>query len=158
MNNKEKNVYIACSMIKAKQLDFSLLDILIEFTKSQGYNPFVPGKMEDASSKEIFERDMNWLRNSSKIIADVNEPSHGVGMEIMYAYQNEIPIICLLNEKNKPLSRMVEGSPNTVVLMYHSKNEIEEKLYNFELDKTKILFCSECNEKTIHLDKKCLKC
>jgi nucleoside 2-deoxyribosyltransferase len=158
MNRKEKNVYIACSMIKAQQLDFSLLDILIDYTKSQGYNPFVPGKMEDASSKEIYERDMNWLRKSSKIIADVNEPSHGVGMEIMYAYQNDIPVICLLDEKNRPVSRMVEGSPNTVILIYHSKAEIEEKLDQFNLDNTNILLCSRCSEKTIHLVNKCLKC
>ena len=158
MIKREKNVYIACSMIKAAQLDFSLLDILVEFAESQGYNPFVPGKMEDATSKEVFERDMNWLKQSAGIIADVNEPSHGVGMEIMYALQNDMPVICLLNEKNRPLSRMVEGSPNTVVLMYHSKAEIEEQLDKFKLDKTMILFCSVCNDKTIHLDKKCLKC
>ncbi len=158
MIKREKNVYIACSMIKAAQLDFSLLDILVEFAESQGYNPFVPGKMEDATSKEVFERDMNWLKQSAGIIADVNEPSHGVGMEIMYALQNDMPVICLLNEKNRPLSRMVEGSPNTVVLMYHSKAEIEEKLNKFNLDKTKILFCSNCDNKTIHLDNYCLKC
>lgn len=158
MTKLEKNVYIACSMIKANQLDFSLLDFLIDFVEEQGYHPFVPGKMEDASSKVVFERDMNWLKDSTKIIADVNEPSHGVGMEIMYAYKYKIPVICLLNEKNKPLSRMVEGSPNTVIIVYNSKNDLEEKLMNFKLDKTNINFCSKCSEKTIHLKNDCLIC
>ncbi len=158
MTKLEKNVYIACSMIKANQLDFSLLDFLIDFVEKQGYHPFVPGKMEDASSRVVFERDMNWLKDSTKIIADVNEPSHGVGMEIMYAYKYDIPVICLLNEKNKPLSRMVEGSPNTAIIIYNSKKDLEEELKDFELDETSVFFCSKCDEKTIHLRKNCLKC
>ena len=145
-------------MIKATKLDFSLLDILIDFVEKQNYQVFVPGKMKDTASKAVFERDMNWLRNSSKIIADVNEPSHGVGMEIMYAYLHNIPVICLMNENNKPLSRMVEGSPHTLTIYYSSKKDIEQKLKNVNLDETKILNCSNCGEKTIHLNDICLKC
>ena len=153
-----KNVYIACSMIKAKQLDFSLLDYLIEYVTKQGYNSFVPGKMEDAPSKEIFERDMNWIKASNKVIADVNEPSHGVGMEIMYSYLHEIPVICLLNEKNMPLSRMVEGSPNTILITYKGFEDLSISLSEIELEKLEIKSCGNCNENTIHLDNTCKKC
>ena len=158
MNIEEKNVYIACSMIKAQQLDFSLLDFLTEYVKDQNYNPFVPGKMEDAPSKIIFERDMNWLRQSSKIIADVNEPSHGVGMEIMYAYEHNIPVICLLNENNKPLSRMVEGSPHVHLIIYDSKDSLDVQISEIQLDRLNINHCKNCQEKTLHIEDTCLKC
>ncbi|MCE7742792.1 MAG: hypothetical protein GOP50_10085 [Candidatus Heimdallarchaeota archaeon] len=158
MNKESKNVYIACSMIKAQQLDFSLLDYLVEYTKKQNYQPFIPGKMDDAPSKVIFERDMNWLKLSEKIIADVNEPSHGVGMEIMYAYKHDIPVICLLNKKNKPLSRMVEGSPHIILIEYESKEDLDVKLGEMSLDKLDIDLCTNCQEKTLHLNKQCLKC
>jgi len=158
MNKESKNVYIACSMIKAQQLDFSLLDYLVDYAENQNYHPFVPGKMDDASSKVIFERDMNWLKQSDKIIADVNEPSHGVGMEIMYAYKHDIPVICLLNKKNKPLSRMVEGSPHTILIEYETKDDLDSELDKLSLDKLKIELCSKCQEKTLHLNKQCLKC
>lgn len=153
-----ENIYIACSMIKATQLDFSLLDTLIDFVKNQNYNPFVPGKMEDAPSKEIFERDIDWLQQSSKIIADVNEPSHGVGMEIMYAYEHDIPVIAVLNEKNLPLSRMVEGNPKTFIIIYKSKEDLVNNLDKIDLDILKILFCNKCSTKTIHLNNCCQKC
>ena len=158
MTEKSRNVYIACSMIKAQQLDFSLLNLLIDYVEQQYFHPFVPGKMEDAPSKVIFERDMNWLKESSKIIADVNEPSHGVGMEIMYAYIHEIPVICLLDTRNKPLSRMVEGSPHVILLVYDSKEDLVSKLSEFKLNKLSVKLCEKCHEKTVHQQDTCLKC
>lgn len=145
-------------MIKAQQLDFSLLDFLIEYTQGQGYNPFVPGKMDDAPSKIIFKRDLNWLKKSSRIIADVNEPSHGVGMELMYAYEHGIPVICLLDEKNTPLSRMVEGGPHTLILKYKTKEELIEKVEKIDLNKLEIMVCETCAKETIHLENVCKKC
>ncbi len=158
MNSENKNVYIACSMIKAQQLDFSLLDFLIEYVESQNYHPFVPGKMDDAPSKVIFERDLNWLKQSSKIIADVNEPSHGVGMEIMYAYEHDIPVICLLTEVNKPLSRMVEGSPHVYLIEYFDKDDLGEKMSRLSLDNLEIKFCEKCQDKTLYRNNGCIKC
>ncbi len=158
MNRNSKNVYIACSMIKAQQLDFSLLDFLIDYVEKQNYHPFVPGKMDDAPSKVIFKRDMNWLEQSSKIIADVNEPSHGVGMEIMYAYIHDIPVICLLNKKNKPLSRMVEGSTHIILIEYETAEDLDLKISELRLNTLKIELCNNCQEKTLHQNLQCLKC
>ena len=145
-------------MIKAQQLDFSLLDYLIKYTQGQGYRPFVPGKMDDAPSKVIFERDLNWLKKSSVVIADVNEPSHGVGMELMYAYEHEIPVIWLLDEKNVPLSRMVEGGSHTLVLKYKTKEELIEKVEGIDLNNLEIKMCEACTKKTVHLENICQKC
>lgn len=158
MSKRSKNIYIACSMIKAKQLDFSLLDLLIDFVREQNFLPFVPGKMEDAPSKAIFERDINWLKQSNIIIADVNEPSHGVGMEIMYAYIHDIPVICLIDKRNRPLSRMVEGSPHVVLIEYKSKEDLIAKLNQYLLEELNVKLCNSCNEKTLHKKNLCLKC
>ena len=131
---KKKNVYLACSMIKSKKIDFSLLEYLINWIEKQGFHTFAPGKMEDAHPKIIFERDIKWLKQSSIIIADVNEPSHGVGMEIMYAYEHSIPVICLINRKNRPLSRMVEGCPITRIIEYDSEENLKEKMEKIRLE------------------------
>ena len=153
-----KNVYIACSMIKSKQIDFSLLDFIVNWVEKQGYQAFVPGKMEDATPKIIFERDLNWLKQSNVIIADVNEPSHGVGMEIMYAYEHSIPVLCLLNEGNKPLSRMVEGSPHIQLLTYTDNDSLTREMNKFSLIELQVMYCENCDEKTFHLNKICEKC
>lgn len=158
MNKESRNVYIACSMIKAQLLDFSLLDLLSIFVKDQHMNPFIPGKMIDAPPKVIFDRDMNWLKQSDFIIADVNEPSHGVGMEIMYAYEHDIPVVCLLNTENKPLSRMVEGSPHVFLVEYATKQDLMETLNDLHLSELEVKECRVCQNKALHKSDKCLKC
>ena len=96
MVSNNNGVYLACSMIKAKKIDFPLLDFLEKWVQKQNYKPFTPGKMKDANPQDIFDRDLSMLEKSEIIIADVNEPSHGVGMEIMYGFIYDIPIICTL--------------------------------------------------------------
>ncbi|MCK4972179.1 MAG: hypothetical protein KAS52_02590, partial [Candidatus Heimdallarchaeota archaeon] len=85
-------------------------------------------------------------------------PSHGVGMELMYAYEHEIPVICLLDEKNVPLSRMVEGGSHTLVLKYKTKEELIEKVEGIDLNNLEIKMCEECTKKTVHLENICQKC
>ncbi|MCG3215295.1 MAG: hypothetical protein KAS63_01125 [Candidatus Heimdallarchaeota archaeon] len=154
----KKNVYIACSMIKSKKIDFSLLDLIKNWAELQKYSTFVPVKMAEGSPVIVFERDMSWLKGSSVIVADVNEPSHGVGMEIMYAYNHDIPVVCLLDEKNKPLSRMVEGSPHILLVSYEEEKDLEKQLGNLKLEEMKVNYCESCYEKTIHIKKVCTKC
>ncbi len=155
---KEKNVYIACSMIKSKGIDFSLLEILENWTTAQEYDPFTPGRMGDATPQEIFYRDFGVIKQALYVLADVNEPSHGVGMELMYSYLNNIPVIGLLHENNKPVSRMVEGSPNLWLIEYSSETDLQEKLSGVHLNKLELLLCETCSEKTIHHKSKCIKC
>ena len=158
MTEPMKNVYVACSMIKSKRIDFSHLDFIVNWIEKQGFRAFVPGKMEDTSPKIIFERDLNWLKQSDIIIADVNEPSHGVGMEIMYAYEHSIPVLCLLDEKNKPLSQMVEGSPHIYLLVYKNKDSLIKELKELILDEMRIILCERCDDKTFHISNICEKC
>ncbi|MFW9853065.1 MAG: hypothetical protein ACFFDS_08985 [Candidatus Thorarchaeota archaeon] len=159
MKEKKKDgVYIACSMIKSKKIDLSLLNFLINYSENQGYHPFTPGKMDDATPKEIYERDIKMLSQSQIILADVNEPSHGVGMEIMYGIKHDIPVICLIMKNNFPLSRMVEGSPNTLILDYETEKELEEKMEKIRIEEIKIKLCKNCKEKTFHMNNECIKC
>ena len=151
-------VYIACSMIKSVGIDFSLLDIVEDWVTKQQLRPFTPGKMGDTTPEIIFNRDLKMLDKSDFIVADVNEPSHGVGMEIMYAYEHNMPVICLLDKRNKPLSRLVEGSPNVYLIEYENKSELEEKLKRIKLKEASIEFCKECQKNTIHIKKTCRRC
>jgi nucleoside 2-deoxyribosyltransferase len=145
-------------MIKSIGIDFSLLEILENWVIKQQLKPFNPGKMEDTTPEIIFNRDMKMLKESDYIVADVNEPSHGVGMEIMFAYEHDMPVICLIDEKNKPLSRLVEGSTHIYLMEYENKNDLEEKLEEINLKKTSIVFCDICQKKTIHFEEICKRC
>ena len=151
-------VYIACSMIRSVGIDFSLLDMLEEWIINQQLTPFTPGKMDDTSPEIIFKRDLKMLEKSDFIVADVNEPSHGVGMEIMYAYEHGMPVVCVLKEENRPFSRMVDGSPHVYLVEYENKEDLKTQLERIKLEDLQIEFCEDCQNKTIHLEKVCKRC
>jgi 2'-deoxynucleoside 5'-phosphate N-hydrolase len=80
----------------------------------------------------IYERDINWLKKSDVMVADVTVPSLGVGYEISFAEQLNIPILCLFNPKNKKsLSAMLSGNKKIINNEYQSINDAKLVLDNF---------------------------
>lgn len=81
---------------------------------------------------KIFKRDMQWLRKSDALIAEVSTPSLGVGYEIARADFLKISIICLYREAKKTkLSTMIVGNPMLTVKKYKTMREVEKILDSF---------------------------
>jgi 2'-deoxynucleoside 5'-phosphate N-hydrolase len=79
--------------------------------------------------EEIFQRDLNWIRESDILIAEVSQVSLGVGYEIGFAESIGKKIICLYKEKEgKKLSAMIEGNKNLIIIKYKDVEDILEKL------------------------------
>lgn len=58
----------------------------------------------------IFKRDIAWIDQSQALIAEVTNPSLGVGYEIAYArHSRHLPIVCLAAAETK-VSAMIRGS------------------------------------------------
>ena len=74
----------------------------------------------------IHDRDMKWLIDSDLIIAEVTNPSLGVGYEIGRALEYDKKIICLYR-KDSPsrLSAMISGSKLIQVLEYKDFNDLK---------------------------------
>ena len=69
---------------------------------------------------QIHDRDMNWLLSSDIIIAEVTNPSLGVGYEI----GSKKKVVCLFYTKSdNRLSAMIAGSKDIVLFEYSSLNE-----------------------------------
>ncbi len=83
---------------------------------------------ENISDNAIFERDTEWLRESDIIVAEVTQPSLGVGYEIAMGESLGIRIICLFKKKSGNLSAMIKGNRNLEVLEYTSVDELPAKL------------------------------
>lgn len=68
-------------------------------------------------SKDIYKRDIGMIQAADVVIAEVSNPSLGVGYELAYAEKLGRPILCLFNkDSDKSLSAMVAGnSYNTLV-------------------------------------------
>ena len=83
---------------------------------------------ENISDTVIFERDTEWLRESDIIIAEVTQPSLGVGYEIALGELLGKRIICLFKQKSGNLSAMIKGNRKLEVLEYSSVDELSAKL------------------------------
>ena len=83
---------------------------------------------ENISDTDIFERDTGWLRESDMIVAEVTQPSLGVGYEIALGESLGKRIICLFKQKSGNLSAMIKGNRKLEVLEYTSVDELSAKL------------------------------
>jgi len=101
-------------------------------TEHVGSDEVIQSKDRMMSDREIHDRDMEWIRESDLLIADVTVPSLGVGYEIGRAIEMGKPVLCLYDATtNKSLSAMIAGSEGLDVKLYRSEKEIEAILEEF---------------------------
>lgn len=92
-------------------------------------SPWVLGPVEKAGPEalNIFERDKGGVERSDAIVADVTEPSVGVGMEIMAAHKAGKRVI-LVAKQGKVTSAMLRHMERKEMVEYDEESEIYEKL------------------------------
>ncbi len=78
---------------------------------------------------EIFQRDLEWLRESDALVAEVTNPSLGVGYEIAFAENMDKPVICMFRElSGKKLSAMIAGNPSVAKMTYTNMYDFQTTL------------------------------
>lgn len=81
------------------------------------------------SLKEIYDRDVEWLKSSDLIVAEISIPSLGIGYELGLAESLGKKVICLYDvNSNKTLSAMIGGNDSFEIVKYNSIDEILEYL------------------------------
>ncbi|HEY0220959.1 MAG TPA: nucleoside 2-deoxyribosyltransferase [Candidatus Paceibacterota bacterium] len=92
-------------------------------------DPNLYAKSSSRSATDIYNEDMNWLRESDIVIAEVSHPSLGVGYEIGQAESLGKPVICFYKpEEGKKLSTMIAGNKYTKVYEYKNLEDIAKNL------------------------------
>ncbi len=129
-NYVRRRAYVSLPMIHTT--DFSFNRRYINIVESLGIKVVSkwvasPPKESKLTPHEVFKRDLDAISRSDLLIADVTHPSHGVGMEIMYAYMLGKKIIVTYKSGSK-LSYMILGLPGAVLVEYRNINELECKL------------------------------
>ncbi|MFW5991451.1 MAG: nucleoside 2-deoxyribosyltransferase [Candidatus Nanoarchaeia archaeon] len=124
--------YITCAVTHNKD-KLNLLPKIEEVVKAKGIKTFVIE--EGGNAEEIFKRDYEQLKNSNLMIAEISEPSIGVGIELGLSYSLGIKRILLL-EKGKKLTKIARGMPETKIIEYENVDELTEKL-SFVLQNSK---------------------
>ena len=91
-------------------------------------SPWVLGQIEGAGSHvNVFHRDRIGSETSDILVADVTEPSVGVGMEIMAAYKAGRRIL-IVSKMGNLTSRMLQHMDNKENLEYTDESEVYDGL------------------------------
>jgi 8-oxo-dGTP pyrophosphatase MutT (NUDIX family) len=90
-------------------------------------------KGEDTEDdKFIHDRDMGWVLEADVVVAEVTQPSLGVGYEIGRAVENGKRVLCLYRpQEGKLPSRMLMGSDRVKVRAYNNVEEARKHIDGF---------------------------
>ena len=95
-------------------------------TEHVGDNLITSSGESSMNDTAIHNRDMDWLISSDIIVAEVTNPSLGVGYEIGRAIEYNKKIICLYRgNKEKRLSAMISGSNKIINIKYADFDEFK---------------------------------
>jgi nucleoside 2-deoxyribosyltransferase len=123
------NIYFACSITGGRELE-SFYQSFVAALEADGH--IIPtshlAKSESMhgermlTPRDVYERDVKWIRECDVLIAEVGVPSHGVGYEIGYALNAGKPVLCLAHVDRR-VSKMITGNPSLEMRVYSTFDE-----------------------------------
>jgi len=144
MSERAIKVYCA-GAIRGKLFNKEYFEKIIRIAKELGAHPkteksgghkvyqvyplenFSGADIQNVRDKLVAERDREWIRESTVVIAEFSGASTGTGWEVCYATRVERkPTLCLFHKKSVP-SLMIkqDNSEYTIVQMYKNESEFE---------------------------------
>ena len=112
------NIYFACSITGGREFERVYQDLTAallmdghEVPTAHLAESSVVSLEAVVAPREVYERDVTWIRAARTLVAEVSVPSHGVGYEIGFALNAGKPVLCLFQEGRK-ISKMISGNPN----------------------------------------------
>ncbi|XP_061645698.1 2'-deoxynucleoside 5'-phosphate N-hydrolase 1 isoform X1 [Phyllopteryx taeniolatus] len=82
---------------------------------------------EESQDVAIHDRDMEWLRQADVVVAEVTQPSLGVGYELGHAYLMRKRTLCLFRPSaGRKLSAMIRGAADgerMLVMEYNGEDD-----------------------------------
>ncbi len=127
-------VYLATSIMGASR-DLKLARRVADYIKSLGHEVLTENVVtkywnEDIPPEEVFERDIRLLNSSDALIADVTNPSLGVGYEICMAVEKKKPVM-VFAWKGVKVSKLIEGNPYLKFVRLESFEELKGEISSF---------------------------
>jgi nucleoside 2-deoxyribosyltransferase len=132
-------VYFACSISGGRKDEKAyqyLVDVLAEMGVDVPTAHIAETGIEEVDALvaplDIYQRDVNWISESDILVAEVSTPSHGVGYEIGYALDKDLPVLCL-SRKGIVVSKMITGNPHPLlsVMVYEDLKHAGEILRSY---------------------------
>ena len=112
------NIYFACSITGGREFELVYQDLTAalladghEIPTAHLADSTVVDLEALVEARDVYERDVNWIRAADALIAEVSVPSHGVGYEIGFALSAGKPVLCL-SQHGRKISKMISGNPD----------------------------------------------
>lgn len=127
------NIYFACSITGGREFEAAYQEIVAmlladghEIPTSHLAQSEIMEQERIISPQEVYERDVNWIKNCDVLIAEVSVPSHGVGYEIAFALNIGKPVLCI-HHQDKKVSKMITGNPDSA-LTINAYDRVEDAI------------------------------
>jgi nucleoside 2-deoxyribosyltransferase len=134
-----KNIYFCGSIAGGRQY-LEVYQKIVTHIKAAGrrvltehvVHPDVLAMEKRYTPEQIYLRDIEWLKECDGVIAEVSNPSLGVGYEVCYALRIGKPVLCLYR-RGIFLTRMILGNTSNGVLVrdYETDSEWEKFIDSF---------------------------
>lgn len=87
---------------------------------------------KEFTPEQVYTRDIQWLKECDCVIAEVSNPSLGVGYEISFALHLNKPVLCLYKE-GIFLTRMLTGNTSSSlrVVQYKCADQLNNRIDQF---------------------------
>jgi nucleoside 2-deoxyribosyltransferase len=151
-------VYLSAPIIHKGSRKDEFCTHVLNLLEEQGLTVFAPQFLSPAEPEEIYRRDVYNVRMCDFVLAEVSNPSLGVGMEIMLAIELVKPVLMFCNGEIESLSRMVRGSDCKVLIQYNSLEDVEKKLLSHNLENLIVQKCPVCDSQVAEVIEEDLKC
>ncbi|KAG9472836.1 hypothetical protein GDO78_016761 [Eleutherodactylus coqui] len=133
-----------CGSIRGGREDLLLYQRIIQLLQRNGTvltehigRPEISEAGEDAQEygdKFIHDRDVTWLQQADVVVAEVTQPSLGVGYELGRAVAMNKKILCLFRASSgRVLSAMIRGAENgrSVLVRDYEPQDLEGLLHEY---------------------------
>jgi nucleoside 2-deoxyribosyltransferase len=125
------NIYFACSITGGRTFESVYQDFTRALLTDEHEVPTahlaeanVMALEKVVSPRDVYERDVAWIRACDALIAEVSVPSHGVGYEIGFALSVGKPVLCLA-QAGITVSKMITGNPHTALQVKYYRDASE---------------------------------
>ncbi len=136
--------YLSAPIIHSGLRKDDFCTVVIHALEDKGIEVFAPQFLGPADPRIIYQRDVENVMKSDIVIAEITNPSLGVGMEIMLSIEMMKPLLLFYNADVEQLSKMVRGTPGKALFIYNTLEDVDRILRNLNLDNLLVLKCSYC--------------
>ncbi|MGY5859030.1 MAG: nucleoside 2-deoxyribosyltransferase [Candidatus Thorarchaeota archaeon] len=137
--------YLSAPIIHTTLRKDDFCTVVMKALEDKGITVFAPQFLGPAENRVIYQRDVDNVIKSDFLIAEISNPSLGVGMEIMLSIERLKPILLFYSGDTERLSKMVRGAVGNALFKYDSLEDVDRILRNLNLENLLVLKCTHCD-------------